>query len=169
MSQTRNEAEALARALEFGLLDVPDVIAWADAQILREDRPSEALCDLSLARGPYPVDGAGMLRRFPGTPNSPVAARLLLSLMKERLKHEVACADRIAGMLYRMALADEIEDPSLREISRWAWDELDLAEFGDIEESREEIVRQMVDALAAATADNDSKWSFTVLGERPNG
>lgn len=169
MSRMRNEAEALARALEFSLRDVPDVIAWADAQILREDRPSEALCDVSLARGRHPLDVAGMLRRFPGAPDNPEVARLLLSLMRDRLSREEAWADRVAWMLYQMELAGELENPHLRWVSRWAWDALDLADSGYVEESRESIIRQMVDALDEATADNSSEWSFAIIGERTDG
>jgi len=63
--------------------------------------------------------------------------------VKLRLNREEVWADRIAWMLYRMALGDEIADSNLREISRWAWDALDLADSGYVEESRDEIVRQM--------------------------
>jgi len=168
MSRMRDEAEALARALEFGLCDVAEVIAWADAQILREDRPCEALCDVSLARGRYPQDVAGMLRRLPGMPDKAEVARLLLSLIKERLSREADCADRIASWLYQMALAEEIEDPRLRDVSWWAWDELYLAPLGYTGESREEIVRQMMEALDEATAKTSASWSFAVIGESPN-
>jgi len=100
MSRMRDEAEALARALELGLRDVPEVIAWADAQILREDRPCEALCDVSLARGRYPQDVAGMLRRFPEAPDKAEVVRLLLCLMKDWLSRDADCADWIASGLY---------------------------------------------------------------------
>src|SRR5262245_289862 len=59
MSGLRDEAEALAEALEFGVCDVAEVIAWSDAQLLREEPPPGALCEVSLAHDRYPQDVAG--------------------------------------------------------------------------------------------------------------
>jgi len=168
MPRMRDEAEALARALEFGLCDVAEVIAWADAQILREDRPSEALCDVSLARGRYPQDVAGMLRQFPGTPDSSDVARLLLSLMKDRLDRDDDAAEPIAWALHQMAMAKEIDDQRFSDVFWWAREELDLAELGYIQDSRQQIVQRMAAALEEATADPIPSWPFAVVGEKPN-
>lgn len=164
----RDEAEALARALEFGLCDIAVVIAWADAQILREDRPSEALCDVSLARGRYPQDVAGMLRQFPGTPDNSDVARLLLSLMKDRLDRDDDAAEPIAWALHQMAMAEEIDDQRLSDVFFWACEELELARLGYIQDPREQIVHRMTAALHEATTDPLANWSFAVVGEKPN-
>src|SRR5262249_27851149 len=136
MSGLRDEAEALAGALEFGLCDVAEVIAWSDAQLLREDPLPGALCEVSLAYDRYPQDVAGLLRQCPGTPAKSNVSLLLVTLLDHRLKGDPGRAYQVASALYQMALAEEIEDPHLREIAWWAWDALDLAEAGHIQESR---------------------------------
>src|SRR3712207_7908543 len=47
VSALRDEAEALAQALELGACDVAEAIAWSDAQLLRQDPPPVALCEVS--------------------------------------------------------------------------------------------------------------------------
>lgn len=168
MSRTRDEAEALAGALELGLCDIPEVIAWADAQIAREDQPSEALCDVALARGRYPQDVAGLLRRFPGAPEKAETVRLVLTLMRERLNREDEAAEPIARMLHQMEHGGEIDNPQLMEIARWAWLVFDPWDCDYTEESRDETVRQMVDALTEATTKTPTAWSSLVIAEKPD-
>jgi hypothetical protein len=168
MSGLRDEAEALAEALEFGVCDVAEAVAWSDAQLLREDAPLGALCEVSLAHDRYPQDVAGMLRQCPGTPAKSNVSRLLVTLLDDRLKGDTGRAYQIASALYQMALAEEIEDPHPREIAWWADDALDLAEAGHIQESREQIVGQMADALDRAAANAATSWSFTVVAGKPN-
>jgi hypothetical protein len=160
VSELRDEAEALAEALEFGICDVAEVIAWTDAQILREDPPIGALCEVSLAHDRYPQDVAGMLRQCPGTPAKSNVSRLLVTLLDDRLKGDSGRASQIASALYQMAFAEKIEDPHLREIAWWAWDALDLADAGHIQESRQQIVGQIADALDRAAANAATRWSF---------
>jgi hypothetical protein len=164
----RDEAEALAEALEFGVCDVAEVIAWSDAQLLRGDPPLGALCEVSLAHDCPPQDVAGMLRQCPGAPAKLNVSRLLVTLLAHRLNGDTGRADRIASALYQMALAGEIEDPHLGEIAWSAWDALDLAEAGHIQESREQVVGQMADALDRAAANAKTTWSFGIIVGRPN-
>jgi hypothetical protein len=168
MSDLRDEAEALAQALQLGVCDVAEVIAWADAQILREDLPSGALCDVSLARDRHPFDVAGLLREFPGTPARSNVSRLLVTLLDHRLKVAAGRPDRIAKALYEMAFAHEIEDPQLSEIAYWAWDALDLAEAGYIQEAWEEVVDKMSAALDRAAERAATTWSFGVNAREPS-
>jgi hypothetical protein len=58
-----------------------------------------------------------------------------------------------------MALADEIEDPRVKEIGWWAWDALDLADAGHIQDTREQIIEQMSAALHDAATEADVTWS----------
>jgi len=160
MSQLRDEAEALAKALEIGICDVAEVIAWSDAQILREDSPPVALCEVSVSHDRYPQDVAGMLRQCPGAPCKPRIQRLLVSLVREKLRCDSSHADRVASALYQMAISDEIEDSNLKSMAWWAWDALDLADAGHIQESREQITSQMVAALDEAAKSADAGWSF---------
>ncbi|MDR3622847.1 MAG: hypothetical protein P4L85_26070 [Paludisphaera borealis] len=168
MSQLRDEAEALAKALEFGVCDVAEVIAWSDAQVLREDQPPFGwLCDVSLARDLYPQDVAGMLRQCPGTPAKSNVSRLLVILLNDRLKSGTGCSSRIASLLYKLTFANEIEDLHLREIARWIWDAIDDGEAGQIQETREQVFGEMADALDRAATDAATTWSFRV-GEQDN-
>jgi hypothetical protein len=128
MSQLRGEAEAPAKALEIGNCDVAEVIAWSDAQILREDSPPAALCEVSISHDRYPQDVAGFLRQFPGAPSKLRVRRLLVLLFRVKLEGDPSCADKVASSLYQMVLSEEIEDLNLKSIAWWAWDALDLAD-----------------------------------------
>jgi hypothetical protein len=170
MPQLRDEAEALATGLEIGACDVAEVIAWSDAQLLREDPPPAALCDVSVSQERYPQDVAGLLRQLPGVPDKRTAGRLLLTLIDAKLAKDPSRGYQIALALYRMALADEIEDPRVKEIGWWAWDALDLADAGHIQETREHIIEQMSAALHQAAAEADVTWSIWAVspeGARP--
>jgi hypothetical protein len=151
MSQLRDEAEALATALNFGICDVAEVIVWSDTQILREESAPTALCDVSLSHDCYPQDVAASLRQCPGTPDRSRAQRLFLLLVRDKLRKDSGCADKIASALFQMALADEIEDRHLKSVAWWAWDALDLADAGHGVESRKQITDQMAAELDAAT------------------
>jgi len=88
MSELRDEAEALATALEIGACDVAEVIVWSDAQLLREVSPPAALCDVSLSRDAYPQDVASLLRQLPGAPDYQSVERLLLSLVDAKMRSD---------------------------------------------------------------------------------
>jgi hypothetical protein len=83
-------------------------------------------------------------------------------LLNGKLKGDVGRAGQIASGLYQLALADDIQDSPLRDIAWWAWDALDLAEAGIIQESREQVVSQMANALDRAAAEAEGTWSFRV-------
>jgi hypothetical protein len=159
MSQLRDEAEALATALEIGACDVAEVIAWSDAQLLREDPPPAALCDVSLSYDRYPQDVAGLLRQLPGAPDKQRVCRLVVTLIDAKMRSDPSSAYRIAWSLYQMALADEIEDPRLKEIGWWAWVALDPAEAGLIQASRAQVIDKISAALREAAREADVTWS----------
>jgi hypothetical protein len=158
-SQLRDEAEALATALEIGICDVPEVIAWSDARIVREDAPPAALCEVSVSHDRYPQDVAGLLRQCRDKPVKLHVQRLLVLLLRDKLCRDRSWAGKVASALYQMALADDIEDPDLKSMAWWAWDALSLADAGHIRESREQITNQMAAALDAAARLGDAAWS----------
>lgn len=160
MSQVRDEAEALATALEIGICNVAEVVAWSDAQILREKSPPASLCDVSVSHDRYQQDVAGLLRQCPGAPVKSRVERLLVLLLHEKLSRDARCADKVASALYQLALADDIENPGLKSIAWWAWDALDLADAGLFQESREQITNQVAEALDEAARLGDVDWSF---------
>ena len=161
MSQLRDEAEALATALNIGICDVAEVIAWSDAQILREESPPRALCEVSVSHDCYPQDVAALLRQCPGVPDRSRAQRLLLLLVCDKLTRDPGCADQVAKALFQMSIADEIEDPKLKSVAWWAWDALDLADAGIIVESRKQITDQMAAWLDEATRSGSESWSYS--------
>jgi hypothetical protein len=168
MSRLRDEAEALAKALVFGVCDVAEVIAWADAQILRECSPPEALCEVSLAHDRYPEDVARLLREWPGTPDESEVGHLLVTLLNDRLKRDTGRAEGIALALYRMAFTEKIEDPGLRDIARWASDALHLAEVESWPETRKQVVSEMTAALDRVAARSPMTWSFAFTDLKPD-
>jgi hypothetical protein len=117
MSQLRDEAEALAIALELGACDVTEVIAWCDAQLLGEGPPPEPLCDVSLSSGRHPQDVAAMLRQLSGATDNQKVNRLVVTLVDAKMRSDPSRADQIASVLYDMAFWEKIEDPRLNERS----------------------------------------------------
>jgi hypothetical protein len=68
-------AAYLTRGLNFGYITVDEVVAWADSIIASEDQPSEAIIDLSLARGRDPLDVAALLASIAGPSDPQVVFR----------------------------------------------------------------------------------------------
>ena len=133
-------------------------------QILNEHTPSGALCEVSLSLARYAQDVAGLLRQLPGSPNMRDANRLLLALLDGRLRGDADLADRVASALFQMAIANEIESEDLRRIGLWAWDALDLADEGHIEESRDQVVTVMAEALNRAASEAPITWLTGIPG-----
>ncbi len=165
MSQMRDEAEALAGALEFGFCTVAEAVRWSDLQILREDLPHPALFNVSLARDCYPQDVVGMLRQLPGTPDHSRVNLALLTILDFRLKAEQDQAYRIAIALYDMVLAGHIADPRLKEIGSWAWDLIDLAGTELPWETRKETIEEMSAALNDVAQSAAVKWPVEIVSE----
>ncbi|MBL8796408.1 MAG: hypothetical protein JNM56_21090 [Planctomycetia bacterium] len=167
MSQLRDEAEALARALETGLCGVAEAVSWSDCQILREESPPANICEVAISHDRYPQDVAALLRKCPGVPVNSRVQHLFALLAREKLRQNPDCAYGVAWALYQMAFLDEIEDSELRSIAWWAWDALDLADAGHILESREQIIEQMAAALDDATRSDVAGWA-TEFADRTN-
>jgi hypothetical protein len=58
-----------------------------------------------------------------------------------------------------MCLSHEIMNHALEQIGWWAWDALDLADIGYVEETREQITHQLADALTQAANEAAISWS----------
>jgi hypothetical protein len=148
----RTEAEALAACLELGWLSTSDAVRWADAQILKTDVPSNALCDIAMASRQNNLDVALMLRQLPGVIDSAYVTRRLLECAAERLRHQPEKARSIAFALYQMAMGDVLPPGPLRQNAWWFYDAIDLAESRTVEETPAQIIRQMAEALDAELA-----------------
>jgi hypothetical protein len=153
MSSLRDEAEALAYALEMSAVDVGEVIDWADAQIAAQAAPHWSLCEAATSRRKHPLDLASELRQVPG-PSDPASVRSLLTqLIARKLRADASRAHQLASALFQMALDEEISDPELLELAWWAWDALDIADTGAISQTRSEIVERMLTVLERAAKD----------------
>ncbi len=159
MAALRDEAEALAIALTIGAVDVDEVIEWADAHIAALIAPHWALCEVATSRGQYPIDVAARLRELPGRADLAVSRRLVIALTARKLARDPSRANQFAVALYHMALAGEIDAPELERLAWWAWDALDLAASGMIEETPDQIVASMTEALDQALAEAPPQWS----------
>ena len=151
-SEIRTQAEAFASALEVGAVLVEEVVAWADAIIEREDHPHWAICELATCGREYPPDVVHRLRAVPGVPDIAVSRGLVLLMLRDSLVRDPRCASHVAHSLFDLAMAGQILDSELEALAWWAWDALDLADDGIIEETRADIVDKMRDALTSAAA-----------------
>lgn len=147
MPNQRNEAEALAACLELDLADVPDAVRWADEQILASDVPHNALCDVAMAARSNNWDVAGMLRQLPGTIDQSFVVRRLIECATERLRSDNANARTVAFALYQLAMDETLPPGPLRKDAWWFYDAIDLATSGYIQETPDEVIRQMLNAL----------------------
>lgn len=157
----RDEAEALARAVELGACATRDAVAWADAAIARDEAPHWTLCDVALARPRHPQDLAALLRQVPGTPQRDRILSLVLSLLRVRFAGGSLDAGRVAAILHRIAVSDSIDDPGLDRVAWWASEALDLADQGYLRETRDDVVASMraaLDSCADAIAARGVAW-----------
>ena len=101
----RDYAEFAQLALQFDLLDVRAVQAWADTIIAAHDQPPLWAIELSLATPDY---GLELLPTVPGTRSDNVPGLLLLALVRRRWHagslslcalHTVACSLRNSGII----------------------------------------------------------------------
>ncbi|WP_165246236.1 hypothetical protein [Paludisphaera soli] len=164
MARLRDEAEALAEALEFGLCDVRDAVAWADAWILREDVPHERLCDVSLASGRTPRAVMDLLHEFPGEPDRGAVDGLVLTILADRMRREPAPTAEVAWILNRMAHEGRLPDGHLCEVAWCARHE--LADADDLGITVEEVAANLRSALDAATASTPARWSIDLRPHR---
>lgn len=148
----KNDAEVLAVALEIGAASVADVVAWADARIALEDHPHWSVCELATMGASYEPDVARALREVPGVVDATRVRDELVRRLARALVEDRSRADRIASALYQLALANELPDEGLRAVAWWAWDALDLADQGLVQETRDQVVDAMLAALNAAAS-----------------
>jgi len=159
------KAWALAEALYLSACGVAEVIAWADAQILRENSPDGTLCEISLSQKRTPHEVAWMLCQLSAPVDRHTVHGLLVALLNDKLKGDSCRAGQVASVLFQMYQADEIEDPDLQRIGGWADDALYLAEARHIMETPEQVLAEMAHALEQAAARADLSWSFSPYGD----
>lgn len=137
-----------AALLRFGLLhgyvSVPEVIAWADAEIAARAHPHPALLEVSTAGGRTPADLAAELGPLAeGCGEAEIVDRVF-ALMHRALSRDQDLARRIASTLYSFAIADTL--PSGGDPEGWMLyfdDALDLARDG-VSGTEDAVVQEML-------------------------
>ena len=100
----RDEAEALAIALEAGVIEVSAAIRWADQVIEACSDPTSEVVAVSLATKAPAAEMAHLLRNTPGELSQPRAARRALLFMMMALESGRVSSKYIARSLYGMWL-----------------------------------------------------------------
>lgn len=151
----RNRAEAMAVGLEIGSVGVDDVVAWADSVIASEAEPHWSVCELATMGRSYEPDVVQALREVPGELDDTWVRHEVIRQLARGLAQDRTRADKIAQALYNLAMAEELPDDELRSVAWWAWDALSVADDGIVEETRDQVIDKMLDALQEAA----SIWS----------
>ena len=153
MSNTqKNQAQVLAVALDIGAASVSDVVAWADAVIAVEEHPHWAVCELATMGASYEPDVVRALRDVPGVVDDQWVRGEVLRRLGQGLAQDRSRADRVASALFGLAMANELPEGELASLARWASDALGLADQRIIEQTREEVIDEMLAVLNTAAA-----------------
>lgn len=148
---TKDEAEALAAAVEIGAATPAEIVAWADLLILASEKPDCAICEVSLMRNEPRPDIASTLRRIEGDTSS----RLVRGLVVERLvkMHDdgLVTPERLAKWIYDDAMSDEAGWGEHCGGAMSFWDAIDLARLGHVGDY-ETCVAEMVSFLRLVAA-----------------
>ena len=65
-------------------------------------------------------------------------------------------ADRIASALFTLAMANDLPGEQLHSVAMWAWDAPSLADDGYLEQTRDQVIDRMLDALRKAVKGRSS-------------
>ena len=139
----KDEAEALAYALESGFATLDQAKDWAYSRIATEDKPSEPLLELT---GPnlHPTDAVHNLRDVSGRPRDVETLRRILRRFGSVLRADPKLDSAIARALFSMAIDPEWS-ACAGDLTRSLYsfdDELDLARTG-VYGDRAEVVLRM--------------------------
>jgi hypothetical protein len=151
MTRLKTQATAYAIALASGAIEVTDVIRWADKQIETIEQPDWELCQVSLSRGRLKDDVVRLLRNIRGGADRQQAMRAALRMIAPALGSDVERSSEIARFLFdQAAYKDNIDDGPLRDVCVWAWDALDLARDGIVQESYADVITRFRQAIEDA-------------------
>jgi len=147
MASLRTEAEAVAIALEVGILSVDDAVHWAIRQLDNLDVPPIAICDAATAGSKYPQDVASFLRQVPGESDQTQAIWLVLRYALDALEQATRTPRQIARALFDLAYAGDLPKSKLRDQAWIYWDAIDLVRDGYSNQTEEQIVSDMASTL----------------------
>jgi len=148
-------------ALEHGAVDVVFVVQWADARIAEQDRPPEALLELSMASRRAPLDLVGLLQRMPGELIEPVARDLFVQLLARALEADPSRLRAVISSLYLQAGNTLRIDDELEGWASYADDRLCLSAAGIVDLSFDgecDAIRNEVNDFAARARSRGVEW-----------
>jgi hypothetical protein len=150
-------ALSLLVGLQEGFHSISDAVTWADAEIVRFERPSDALMDLAMALSDRQVDAHAVLRDLIGTPEPRQVVEIRLAFIYRMLMDRAISLDAATRRLYALTSDDGLF-PEERDSLYYFDDAYELAmngTFGSTEKVLEEVIsftRPFWDRLRMASA-----------------
>ena len=132
------EAAARMFAVEYGAIELSELISWADAIILKVENPPTELFDISLAKSVTQTVsalnelGAGALN------DKSELSKVVFEIFYNYLNSENPNYERIAKALFDMCMEELVPDTESGKYMISYWDELDIPELGHYGNSAED-------------------------------
>lgn len=139
MKNYRNIAGAYHRALELGLVDGEEIVAWTDVVMEVEDDPAMAFIDASCSGGDH-VALLKALQEVPGELDEDARRRLVFGLMLAAVNRNADSAGPVAQALHAMALDKDVPDADAEACM--------LRIHGDLETAGDEARSQLSEFLS---------------------
>ncbi|MDA7936471.1 hypothetical protein N9B90_00860 [bacterium] len=144
MKNYRNIAGAYHRALELGLVDGEEIVAWSDAVMEVEDDPDMAFIDASCSDGDHVVLLAA-LQEVPGDVDAGAQRRFVFGLMLAAVNRNAELAAPVAKVLHEMASDKDVPDADAEACMLRFHD--DLGNGGDVHGPLTEFLNQHGEAI----------------------
>lgn len=146
------EIEAAARvfAVKYGAIDLSELIAWADAIILKIEAPPTELFDISLAKSLSQTVSALNALGIGSLSNKLELSKTIFGIFYNHLDSENPNYERISKALFDMYMENLIPDAESGKYMISYWDELDLAErghYGNVEEVKSSMKKLLKEKM----------------------
>lgn len=122
----REQAKAFVEALALNAVDLQDVVAWADAIILKESPPEIEF--IELAGSQKESDAITFLNIISNGANEELSFRILFGLLPSALKNGSSNYEAVSRRLYFWSMYESNLD-KYNQLGSF-WDEINLAERG---------------------------------------
>jgi hypothetical protein len=154
MKQYIQEAENLRLTLIAGIVNMQDIVQWADSTLIELDHYNDDLANISLASKSLPQEVDSILKQLGQGADKHEAIRNLLGLMHGILRKDRTRASDFIGVLDRLWIESDCNVPKDLGFMTVIDDEFYLAEQGICP-----TVDQVIDNLIVDIAefDKDSK------------
>jgi hypothetical protein len=106
----REMAETCALGIEYSLLELDEVVAWAAQEFATLEAPPEPLLEIAGAIRPHPLDIVRYLRSIPGTYDRVTVFRNLMARARATLLHRPESFSSLTHTLEQMALCGDVPE-----------------------------------------------------------